>query len=159
MPQLLFLPFSPSWYTAVLCWSYYLTRQAHWWKIKAVLFFYLKLGCSCFVLPVRMWVSAASTNSVCYTILLLAIQNQSQPSCSLFQVSTAALRGWGILHSSVRGCGKADVWMPSLQCRAAIKSSPNCHPCICSAHQRLDATGLLAWHLILAKFILSKCCI
>lgn len=92
-------------------------------------------------------------------ILLLAIQNQSQPSYSLFQVSAAALRGWSVLHFSARGCGKADFWMPSSECRAAIRSSPNRHPCICSAHQRLDATGLPAWHLTLAKSILSMCCI
>lgn len=86
-------------------------------------------------------------------ILLLAIQNQSQPSYSLFQVGTAALSGWDILHLAVRGCGKAVIWMTSLLCGTALKSSQNQHPYICSAHQRLDAAGLVARHITVAKFI------
>lgn len=86
-------------------------------------------------------------------ILLLAAQNQSQPSYSLLQVGIAALSGWDIMRLAVRGCGEAIIWMTSLLCGTALKSSQTHHPYICSARQRLDAAGLLAGHITVAKFI------
>jgi len=66
-------------------------------------------------------------------------------------VGVAALSGWDISHLAVRGGGKAVIWMASLLCRTALKSSQSQHPYICSAHQSLDTAGLLSGRITAAK--------
>lgn len=135
----------PSWWMVVRCSSCYLVRGARRWKItKSSNSTKQVMGRSCSGLR-GLW------ERHMLLILLWAVRNQSQPSYSLFQVAVAALSSWAILHLAVRGGGEAVVWPTSSLCGSALKSSQNQHPCICSARQRLDAAGLLAGHVAVAK--------